>query len=221
MQLTQRIPSMKIKQIISTSLFALSTLAVASSTAFADQGNYRGQANGHKMCKQHDAQHGGAKHNKKGNMHGMKYMAEALGLSDEQKTKITAIKKEKRDVMQSIRKQMHEIKRKLTELDPKSPNFKTDIFSLAAQKGTLTQRMVVEKGEKQFKIASVLTQEQLAKKKEMRKHKKPHMCNHRGCKHGGKHKSGHHSKLQCKHPNKNLKNKSNRAKQEIKRIKEI
>ena len=85
-------------------------------------------------------------------------------------------------------------------------NFKTEIFSLAAKKGVLAQRMVVEKGEMRFKIASLLTTEQLAKKEKMRQ-QKHHMCQH------GKH--------QCKLCKKGLKDETKKTDKQVNKIKEI
>lgn len=143
------------------------------------------------MCQHH-------KDHKRGHMHGMNYMSEQLGLSEEQKTKIAAIKAEKKTIMQSLRKKKREIKHKLQQLDPKSANFKNDVFSLAAEKGVISQRMVVEKGEMRFKIASLLTDQQLARKQELRKQHQQgkHFCNYPKYKH--KHKKGCHRKDKSK-----------------------
>lgn len=172
---------MNIRRIILLSSLAsvFTVFTLPASITYADHGVYQKHKK-HKMCQHH-------KRHKRGHMHGMKYLSEQLDLSKEQKTKIAAIKAEKNSILQSLRKKKREIKNKLQQLDPKSPNFKNDVFSLAAEKGVISQRMVVEKGEMRFKIASLLTDQQLARKQEIRKQHKQgkHFCNYpkpkKGC----------------------------------------
>ena len=75
---------------------------------------------------------------------------------------------EKNKIMQPLKKQYHQIKQEIHQLDTTSSNYKKQIFALADKKSKLVFRMAIEKGEKRMQIESVLNTEQKAKFKQIR-----------------------------------------------------
>lgn len=124
------------------------------------------------MDHSNDADHknmmAGMKQNKMAGKRGMKGMMRKLGLSSQQKQKMKVLIQEKNKIMQPLKKQYHQIKQEIHQLDTTSSNYKKQIFALADKKSKLVFRMAIEKGEKRMQIESVLNTEQKAKFKQIR-----------------------------------------------------
>jgi len=140
--------------------------------------------------------HGGAKHGQgmhkkmygKGGMHsgnkgkrgGMGNMMQQLGITPEQQAQIKPLMMQKQNIIQPLKKEMHQIKQAIEQLDTANPDYKANIFALADKKAGLARRMVIEKGEMRMKLDSILSPAQRAKLKELKQAKKSS--------HGKKHK---------------------------------
>ena len=113
-------------------------------------------------------------------------MATKLGLSDEQKTKVQALRQNSRNEMKPLRDQQRDLRQKISELDPKDPKYTENLAELANLKAELTRQMTVAKGTKHQQMANILTPEQLAKKKEMRANRKGGFNKRKHRRHHGK-----------------------------------
>jgi len=111
--------------------------------------------------------------------HGMRAkMMQKLNLSPQQQQSMQALIQEKRARIIPVKKQIHQISQTIRQLDTTSPDYKSQIFSLADRKANLVRRMVIEKGEMRMKIESVLNSEQRAKFTQLRQQNKQKMWNH-------------------------------------------
>jgi len=111
---------------------------------------------------------------------GMGKMMQQLGITSEQQAQMQPLMMQKQATMKPLRQEMHRIKQAIEELDTTSPDYKRNIFSLAEKKAALVHRITIEKGEMRMKFDSILTPEQRALLKEL---KKAHKSS-RGKKHG-------------------------------------
>lgn len=111
-------------------------------------------------------------------------MATKLGLSDEQKTQIQALKTNSKNVIKPLRDEMRTLREEIRTLDPKASDYAAKLADAANRQAELSRQMTVSKGTQRQQMASILTTEQLAKMTEMR-------ANRKGGKRGGKR---HHRK---------------------------
>ena len=77
-----------------------------------------------------------------------------------------------------IKKQLHQINQSIRQLDTNSPNYKTQIFSLADEKAKRVHRMVIEKGEMRMKIESILNSQQRTLFNQLRQQRRQNMQAH-------------------------------------------
>lgn len=102
----------------------------------------------------------------------MDKMAAELGLSDSQKTQLQTLKQNARNEMKPLRDEKRALRKEMRQLDPNASDYSAKLADIANRKAELSRQMVILKGNKRQQMASILTPEQLAKKKQMRgKHK--------------------------------------------------
>ena len=99
-------------------------------------------------------------------------MATKLGLSDEQKTQLQALKQNTRNEIKPLRDEQRALRKEIRQLDPNASNYAAKLADAANRQAELTRQMIVAKGNKRQQMSSILTPEQLAKKKEMRANRK-------------------------------------------------
>ncbi len=116
-------------------------------------------------------------------------MAAKLGLSDEQKTQVQALKLNSRNDIKPLRDEQRALRKEIRQLDPNATDYAAKLADAANRQAELTRQMIVAKGTKRQEMASILTPEQLAKHKEMRASRK-------GGKRGGKRHHRKHGKKQ-------------------------
>lgn len=113
-------------------------------------------------------------------------MASKLGLTDEQKTQLQALKTNSKNEFKPLRDEMRTLRQEIRNLDPKASDYSAKLADAANRQAELTRQMTVSKGAQRQQMATILTTEQLAKMKEMRGSRK-------GGKRGGK-RRGHKGK---------------------------
>lgn len=112
-------------------------------------------------------------------------MAKKLGLSDEQKTQMRALKQNRRNEIRPLRNEQRAIRKEIRQLDPNASDYAAKLADAANRQAEITRQMIIAKGNQRQQMATILTPEQLAKKKEMRAnrkarfHKKMHRKHHR------------------------------------------
>jgi len=99
-------------------------------------------------------------------------MASKLGLSEEQKTQFRALKQNRRNELRPLRNEQRAIRKEIRELDPNASDYSTKLADAANRQAELTRQMIIAKANQRQQMATILTPEQLAKKKEMRKKRK-------------------------------------------------
>ena len=114
-------------------------------------------------------------------------MATKLGLTDAQKTQLQALKQNSQNEIKPLRNEQRAIRKEIRELDASASDYSTKLADAANRQAALTRQMIIAKGNKHQKMATILTPEQLAKQKEMRANRK-----------GGSHKRKHHRKHESK-----------------------
>jgi len=112
----------------------------------------------------------GNKGGKRGSMSAK--MMQKLNLSPKQQQQMKALIEQKESRIEPLKREMHQINKTLRKLDTTSPNYKSQIFSLANEKAKRVHRMVIEKGEMRMKIESVLNAEQRVKFNQIRQQHK-------------------------------------------------
>lgn len=105
-------------------------------------------------------------------------MMQQLNLTPQQQQQLQALKQEKKSRIQPVKKELHQISQTIRQLDTTSPDYKSQIFSLAEEKAKRVQRMVIEKGELRMKMESILTAEQRSKLSQLRQQFRQKMQNH-------------------------------------------
>ncbi|MEH6456675.1 MAG: Spy/CpxP family protein refolding chaperone [Cocleimonas sp.] len=112
-------------------------------------------------------------------------MATKLGLTDTQKTQLQALKQNSRNEIKPLRNEQRALRKEIRQLDPNAGGYAANLADAANRQAELTRQMIIAKGNKRQQMASILTPEQLAKKKEMRMnrkarfHKRKHMRHHK------------------------------------------
>ena len=113
-------------------------------------------------------------------------MATKLGLSDEQKTKVQALKQNSRNEIKPLRNEQRALRKEIRQLDPSATDYAAKLADAANRQAELTRQMTIAKGTKRQQMANILTPEQLAKKKEMRANRKDGFGKRMHRKHHGK-----------------------------------
>ncbi len=111
-------------------------------------------------------------------------MAKNLGLSDDQKQQVKALRENRKNNMKPLRQQRRALRKQMAELDPKASSFDKKVAEIANTKAELTRSMTIARGESRKQMAQILTSEQLEKMKQLRAKRKAFR---RGMKHGKKH----------------------------------
>ena len=112
-------------------------------------------------------------------------MAKKLDLSDEQKTQMRSLKQNRRNEIKPLRNEQRAIRKEIRQLDPNASDYAAKLADAANRQAEITRQMIIAKGNQRQQMATILTPEQLAKKKEMRAkrkarfHKKMHRKHHR------------------------------------------
>lgn len=112
-------------------------------------------------------------------------MAKKLNLSDEQKTQMRALKQNRRNEIKPLRNEQRAIRKEIRQLDTNASDYQAKLADAANRQAEITRQMIIAKGNQRQQMATILTPEQLAKKKEMRAkrkakyHKKMHRKHHR------------------------------------------
>jgi len=172
---------MNTKRIFLTTSFASAVLAstmVLGTAAYASP-------NGGKHC---GGKHGGGKHGGKPTVEMMQKrldrMAYKLGLSDAQKQQLITLKENKRNNMKPLREQGRALSKQIAQLDPKASDYDQKLAGIANTKAELTRSKIIAKGEMRKQMANILTPEQQAKMKELRKNRKGGSRHGKGKRHG-------------------------------------
>jgi protein CpxP len=96
-------------------------------------------------------------------------MAERLDLSDEQQARARAIFDNSRKKMKHLHEERRELARALMELDPSARDYDRQVRAIARKKADLTEKSTIERAASRKQFHMLLTEEQRAKAREMRK----------------------------------------------------
>ncbi len=102
----------------------------------------------------------------------MDRMATKLGLSEEQKTKVQALKTNSMNEIKPLREEQRALRTEIRNLDPTASDYTAKLADAANRQAELTRQMTVARGTQRQQMASILTTEQLAKQKELRASRK-------------------------------------------------
>lgn len=111
-------------------------------------------------------------------------MAEKLGLSDVQKQQVKVLRDNKRNNMESLREQGKTLHEQMAQLDPNASDYDQKLAEIANTRAELVRSRTIAKGETRKQMAQILTPEQQAKMKEMRKNRKGGFRRGLGKRHG-------------------------------------
>lgn len=95
-------------------------------------------------------------------------MFRGLDLTEEQKTQMKAIRQASKETMKPIREQMKANRQKLQTLSESGTFDEAQVQAIAAQQGTLSAQMIVEREKVKSQIFNLLTPEQKTKAAEMK-----------------------------------------------------
>jgi len=115
-------------------------------------------------------------------------MAEKLNLSDAQKTQVQALKQNSRNEIKPLRNEQRALRKEIRQLDPNASDYSAKLADAANRQAELTRQMIIAKGNKRQQMSTILTPEQLAKKKEMRAKRKARFQKRMHKRHHRKHK---------------------------------
>ena len=99
---------------------------------------------------------------------GMRKMMQQLDLSPEQQQKMRQLMQQKKGNMHPLKMQIQQTNQTISQLDPASPDYKTQLASLEAKKANLVAQRMKIKGEMRGKIEALLNPEQRVQFKQMR-----------------------------------------------------
>ncbi len=99
--------------------------------------------------------------------HGAK-MFRGLDLTDEQKAQMKTIRQASKETMKPIREQMKANRQKLQTLSESGTFDEAQVKAIAAQQGSLSAQMIVEKERVKVQMFNILTPEQKTKAAEMK-----------------------------------------------------
>jgi len=116
-------------------------------------------------------------------------MAAKLDLSDEQKAQVRALKQNSRNDIKPLRNEQRALRKEIRQLDSNANDYAAKLADAANRQAELTRQMIIAKGNKRQQMTSILTPEQLAKKKEMRSNRKARFQKGMHRKHHKKHSS--------------------------------
>lgn len=167
---------MKTKILLASTL--LTSLIAFSSVSHADSeyGNKGGHAKHSQMTEAKKSERMEKRLNR---------MATKLGLSDDQKTQLRALKQNRRNEIKPLRDEQRAIRKEIRQLNPNASDYEAKLAGAANRQAEITRQMIITKGSQRQQMAAILTPEQLAKKKAMQAkrkakfHKKMHRKHHR------------------------------------------
>jgi len=155
---------MNTKRLFLTSLLASSL--VIGTAAYASSGSG-------KSC---GGKHGGGKHAGKPTAEMMQKrldrMAGKLDLNDAQKQQLKALFDNKQANRESKKAERDALQEQMSQLDPTADDYDQKLADFANTKSELVRQKTIAKGEMRKQMAQILTPEQQAKMKEMRKGRK-------------------------------------------------
>ncbi len=99
---------------------------------------------------------------------GQAMMFRGLDLTEEQKAQMKQIRQSNRETIKPIREQMKANRQRLAELSANGNFDQAQVQALAAQQGSLSSQMIVERERVKSQIFQILTPEQKAKAAEMK-----------------------------------------------------
>ena len=99
---------------------------------------------------------------------GERMMFRGLNLTDEQKAQIKSIREASRETVKPIREQMKANRQKLNDLSANGNFDQAQVQAIAAQQGSLSAQLIVEKEKIKAQTFNILTPEQKAKAAEMK-----------------------------------------------------
>ena len=102
-------------------------------------------------------------------------MFRGLDLTEEQKAQMKQIRQTSKETVKPIREQMKANRQKLAELSASSNFDQAQVQAIAAQQGSLTAQMIVEREKVKSQIFQILTPEQKAKAAEIGAQRKQKM----------------------------------------------
>ena len=117
-----------------------------------------------------------------GKQHRYERMADKLDLNDGQRQQLKQIHRKARPQMLELKDAMQDNREALRKLDPKSPQFDTQVAELARQQGELVTQKIIQHNQVRASVFAILTPEQ----REMAKKMKRKHFGKRG-KHDGRH----------------------------------
>lgn len=99
-------------------------------------------------------------------------MATKLGLTNEQKTQIQALKQNSRNEIKPLYNEQQTLRKEIRELDTSTNDYAEKLADVANRQAEITRQIIIAKGNQHQRMSAILTPEQLAKKKEMQKNRK-------------------------------------------------
>lgn len=102
----------------------------------------------------------------------LNHMATKLGLTDEQKAQVLALKQNSINEVLPLREEQRKIRTEIRELDVNASDYVAKLTDAANRKSEISRQMTIIKGTQRQKMASILTAEQLATQEEMKSKKK-------------------------------------------------
>jgi protein CpxP len=106
---------------------------------------------------------------------GHSMMFRGLDLTEEQKAQMKQIRQKSREIVKPIREQMKANRQKLAELSANGSFNAAQVQEIAAQQGSLSAQMIVERERVKSQIFQILTPEQKAKAAELQAQRKQRM----------------------------------------------
>lgn len=134
-----------------------------------------------KAAKKDGFGHGGRGHG------GFGMALRGLDLNDEQKAKVKEIMEASRASVESLIQQKHDNQAKIRDLGTNGTFEQAQVEAIAAEQGSITAKLIVEKEKAKAQVFALLTDEQKAKAKAMRTKFEERMKDRKGF--GGKHKA--------------------------------
>jgi len=170
---------MRRNTLLTTALASTAMASLLTFSSFANAGPSADGKSGHAKHSQMSDEAKAAHMEKRLNR-----MATKLGLTDEQKTKVKALKQTSRNEIKPLRNEQRALRKEIRDLDPKATDYTAKLADAANRKAELTRQMIIAKGNNRQQMATILTTEQLAKVKELRdsrkgkSHKRKHRKHH-------------------------------------------
>ena len=95
-------------------------------------------------------------------------MATQLNLTDEQIDQLRILKQTRRNEIKPLRSEQRAIRKEIRQLNPNDNDYAAKLADAANRQSELVRQLIIAKGYQRLQMASILTPEQLDKKKLMR-----------------------------------------------------